>query len=742
MSTHKYLDTTGLGQVWSKIKALITQSDWEEDDSSNNSYVQNRPAIRAGEGEGSIVEGQIEQEDSYNTYTILVSGEANATSYTFTTTDNVTSNYWLYVAEYNNDYYAVMEFSGEPTTNVITFHKTLSTETALTNEPILLHYKRKDAVGENSSAEGRLTWSIGADSHAEGYLTRAIGANGSHAEGFRTQSKGASAHAEGVVSLSLNTASHSEGSFTVAKNKYSHAEGWYTIASSNSQHVQGKYNIEDSTNTYAHIVGNGTSLSARSNAHTLDWSGNGWYAGKLTVGTGPVNDMDVSTKKYVDDSISGFSTNLSGLSDTTISSPTNNQILQYNSTTSKWENSTLPSNASNVFVVNFRSRDYDSSTEHYNFIADKTFEEIKNAYDAGKICYGLCTTLDTTSANKRALFVLSYIDDVAPIQCYFTSIKGSDTSLNIVYSLVYTTNNVYYLYKNSFDNYLIEASKTSIAIVNYDIDRYSSTWKTANNNYEKDDLFWKDSTFSLSGGGLVKATTAITSGTKINSSNTVRTTVANELKDKQPKRLVVTVTSTYDETTDENTYSADKTFTEVQTAMNEGREVYFDYGVLSNQAYYPGPEHTFICADFPGNAHEIIIYSSSSIELGYDYSYYRKADKGTIGGDLREVDEGTKIYQTAQYAHSKDDILWVMSDVGFNWDMYVAKNDIAVGDEFSTGNTGNLQAITVEDMIDMKIAASSSSVSCATMDEIEEMCSFLGFRSVTIDTSDYESINV
>lgn len=224
-------------------------------------------------------------------------------------------------------------------------------------------------------------------------------------------------------------------------------------------------------------------------------------------------------------------------------------------------------------------------------------------------------------------------------------------------------------------------------------------------------------------------------------SNTVRTTVANELKDKQLKRLVVTITSTYDETTSENTYSANKTFVEVQTAMNEGRAVYFDYGVLSNQAYYPGPEHTFIYADFPGNAHEIIIYSSNGIEMGYDYSYYRKADKGTIGGDLREVDEGTKIYQTAQYAHSKDDILWVMSDVGFNWDMYVAKNDIAVGDELSPGNTGNLQAITVEDMIDMKVAAASSSISCATVSEIEEMCSFLGFRSVTIDTSDYESIN-
>ena len=54
-----------------------------------------------------------------------------------------------------------------------------------------------------------------------------------------------------------------------------------TTASSYRQHVQGKYNIEDSNSIYAHIVGNGTSDSDRSNAHTLDWSGNAWYAGTV-----------------------------------------------------------------------------------------------------------------------------------------------------------------------------------------------------------------------------------------------------------------------------------------------------------------------------------------------------------------------------------------------------------------------------------------------------------------------------
>lgn len=78
--------------------------------------------------------------------------------------------------------------------------------------------------------------------------------------------------------------SHAEGRDTEASGSNSHAEGYYTKASSYCQHVQGKYNIEDSENKYAHIVGNGTNNSARSNAHTIDWSGNAWFKGNVYVG--------------------------------------------------------------------------------------------------------------------------------------------------------------------------------------------------------------------------------------------------------------------------------------------------------------------------------------------------------------------------------------------------------------------------------------------------------------------------
>ena len=86
----------------------------------------------------------------------------------------------------------------------------------------------------------------------------------------------------------------------------SHAEGRHTKACSSYQHVQGKYNIEDSSNTYAHIVGNGDdSDNALSNAHTLDWSGNAWFAGDVYTGSTSGTNKDEGSKKlateeYVD----------------------------------------------------------------------------------------------------------------------------------------------------------------------------------------------------------------------------------------------------------------------------------------------------------------------------------------------------------------------------------------------------------------------------------------------------------
>ena len=163
------------------------------------------------------------------------------------------------------------------------------------------------AKGESSHVEGKDCLALGDNSHAEGNYAIAIGV-ASHVEGMTSRAKGGASHAEGNSTKADGMCSHAEGNKTTASGDTSHAEGDGTKASSKNQHVQGKYNIEDTANKYAHIVGNGTynyntEEEVRSNAHTLDWNGNGWYAGKLSQDGTPTEDKDLTTKKYVDDTI-------------------------------------------------------------------------------------------------------------------------------------------------------------------------------------------------------------------------------------------------------------------------------------------------------------------------------------------------------------------------------------------------------------------------------------------------------
>jgi hypothetical protein len=146
---------------------------------------------------------------------------------------------------------------------------------------------KSQAKGKRSVAEGTSTIALGNYSHSEGNKTFAEG-GASHAEGLQSEARGNDSHAEGYLSISTGSHSHAEGYLTHAKGHASHTEGNGTISNGQAQHVQGAWNIEDETphtpegySKYAHIVGNGTSENDRSNAHTLDWDGNAWYAGSV-----------------------------------------------------------------------------------------------------------------------------------------------------------------------------------------------------------------------------------------------------------------------------------------------------------------------------------------------------------------------------------------------------------------------------------------------------------------------------
>lgn len=146
-------------------------------------------------------------------------------------------------------------------------------------------YEGNKATGEYSHAEGSYTQATGDCSHAEGETARASGRN-SHAEGYNNVASGISSHAE--------------GRYNAASGDGAHVEGLRNTASGEYQHVQGKYNIEDTENKYAHIVGNGSSGN-KSNAHTLDWNGNAWFAGEIKIGGYGQEDSRVKTLATTED---------------------------------------------------------------------------------------------------------------------------------------------------------------------------------------------------------------------------------------------------------------------------------------------------------------------------------------------------------------------------------------------------------------------------------------------------------
>ena len=212
------------------------------------------------------------------------------------------SNYTIQVVNILTDIILSITKTNEDDTTTVTF-----TDLVIYEEEVKYldsKYLETDLIIQNSISLGRIG-DIGACSSAIGITVEASG-NFSHSEGNSTTASGESSHAEGYYTTASGDSSHAEGYYTTASGDYgSHAEGYRTKASSNYQHVQGSCNIEDTANKYAHIVGNGTDDN-KANAHTLDWKGNAWYAGKLSQEGTPTENKDLTTKKYVDDKVSSL----------------------------------------------------------------------------------------------------------------------------------------------------------------------------------------------------------------------------------------------------------------------------------------------------------------------------------------------------------------------------------------------------------------------------------------------------
>lgn len=170
-----------------------------------------------------------------------------------------------------------------------------------------------EATAPYSTAVGKGSFATGEAGLSSGLMTTA--GREAFASGRQTKATGRGSLATGNTTTASGQYSVAEGQYTTASKTGTHSEGLYTLASSDYQHVQGKYNVEDTANVYAHIVGNGTSTSARKNIHTLGWNGNAEFAGDVVAygcsGTeAPVSLVDINNRTSLLESAIGEITDI------------------------------------------------------------------------------------------------------------------------------------------------------------------------------------------------------------------------------------------------------------------------------------------------------------------------------------------------------------------------------------------------------------------------------------------------
>ena len=152
-------DNTKLDYIKNKPTAPSTQvqADWNQTTSTESDYIKNKPAIKAGQGENSIIEG----------YGTQAGGNSSHAEGQLT----IASGHYSHAEGYG-----------------------------------------ATASGNYSHVEGDSTKASEAYSHAEGFVTTASGVN-SHAEGGNTTASGTRAHAEGQYVTAKNRSQHAFGEY-------------------------------------------------------------------------------------------------------------------------------------------------------------------------------------------------------------------------------------------------------------------------------------------------------------------------------------------------------------------------------------------------------------------------------------------------------------------------------------------------------------------------------------------------
>lgn len=276
----KHIDLSGLKTLLEPLVHLINKKaerpDWNENDPSSPDYIENRPFYTELKTDFLVEQQEIVIDDGLyanltanatfvvgETYTVVIDG-VEYQCVAWQGSDGVCIG--------NGDIYGGEGLGGD--------------------EPFSCDSYDDGSMYLNTLELGTYTISIAGLSEKvhkidDKYLPEMVGIKGSvvGAEIFNADvniANGNYSHAEGIITVASGYASHAEGEDVQASGRATHAEGVGTIASGDYQHIQGKYNTEDIA--CAHIVGNGNSWDDRSNAHTLDWDGNAWFAGIIKVG--------------------------------------------------------------------------------------------------------------------------------------------------------------------------------------------------------------------------------------------------------------------------------------------------------------------------------------------------------------------------------------------------------------------------------------------------------------------------
>ena len=168
------------------------------------------------------------------------------------------------------------------------------------------------AIGECSTVFGSRSWVIGDGGFASGTNNLVKGLLGvafgighylyeSSQKGFAC---GSNNRLQGILEFVSGTGNYPKGYASHVEGRGNIADGGRSSSAGKPQHVEGQYNVQDGTQTYAHIVGNGTSKSDRSNAHTLNYNGTAWYANAVKVGgTSETDAKTLATEEFVTSAI-------------------------------------------------------------------------------------------------------------------------------------------------------------------------------------------------------------------------------------------------------------------------------------------------------------------------------------------------------------------------------------------------------------------------------------------------------